>query len=603
MIAQAAEMSSDRSILSAMIELAFADRGGWEATIQQILRLEARVLDVERMTFWSLRKEEKTLVCEMAYQRTTGDFERGFTLEIGGHERDFGIIMQSEPVICENCRDVPSLHIFRDYIQAHEITSVLAYPVRANGQLAGILCSEHVGRPRGWSTSDQQFAAAVAQAASAALEARARSKAQESALRAEFFDRTSRTVNETLDVDQVARVAIALALPKLADGADILLVEEHGIERVAFDYVTEKGRVVLGAFLPLGPVAPDNVAIHLPSRVIAGRSSILVQDVGEGFAARLQAPELVRAMNELGIRSMLSVPLLVGERVTGVITMGTAARRYDIDDLGVGEEFARRLASALENARLHGRLCAAVECAEAAVRARDEFIALAGHELRTPLTTARLTAQKLVRRSPNNPGDDVHRIAALLLRQLKRLEDLSAGMLDAARFPEHKLPLSRARADLADIARDAAEGFEPLLQREGCSLMILHADTPVVGEWDAAQLQRAVSSLLDNAMKFGAGKPVDVAVRREGNDAILSVTDHGQGVPADRVAHIFDAFERAVPVSNYGGLGLGLFIARSIVESHGGRLTVDNHPGEGATFTARLPLEPPPPSATDNHPA
>jgi signal transduction histidine kinase len=98
-------------------------------------------------------------------------------------------------------------------------------------------------------------------------------------------------------------------------------------------------------------------------------------------------------------------------------------------------------------------------------------------------------------------------------------------------------------------------------------------------------------------LKFGGGKPVEVSVRREGNDAILSVLDHGQGVPPDRIAQIFDAFERAVPASNYGGLGLGLFIARSIVESHGGKLTVDNHPGEGATFTARLPLEPPGASA------
>jgi signal transduction histidine kinase len=112
----------------------------------------------------------------------------------------------------------------------------------------------------------------------------------------------------------------------------------------------------------------------------------------------------------------------------------------------------------------------------------------------------------------------------------------------------------------------------------------------VVGDWDAAQLEQMLSSLLDNAAKFGAGQPVEVAVQREGEDAMLSVRDHGQGIPVDRIPCIFGEFERAVSLDHHGGLGLGLFIARAIVEAHGGRLTVETRPGEGATFTARLPL-------------
>ncbi len=103
-------------------------------------------------------------------------------------------------------------------------------------------------------------------------------------------------------------------------------------------------------------------------------------------------------------------------------------------------------------------------------------------------------------------------------------------------------------------------------------------------------LERVLSSLLDNAVKFGAGKPVEVAVQREGDDATLRVRDHGEGIAPDRIHRIFEAFERAVSADNYGGLGLGLFIARAIVERHGGTLTVESGLGEGATFTARLPL-------------
>jgi signal transduction histidine kinase len=597
MIRDVEAMGSDRSILAAMIELASTDRGDWEVTIQNILRMEARVLDVERVSFWTVRDEGKTLVCEMAYQRTTGVFERGFTLAVG--ER-FEALLSSEPFASEDCRSDPRVRSFRSYVEARSISSLLAFPVWARGNLAGVLCHEHVGPPRSWSTSDQRFAAVVAQTASAALEARAREKAQEGALRAEFLDQTSRTLSETLEVDEVARRAVALTVQKLGDWADILLVEEDGIRRVAFDHVTAEGRALLAPLLPLQRIVPGGSLYHLKERAIASRDSILLPDISEGYVAELHDPEIASAIRRLGARSLICVLMFVGERIIGIITMATAARRYGIDDLGLAEEFARRVAAAFENAQLHQRLHAAMQSAQAAaqrakaaVRARDEFIMLAGHELRTPLTALQLTAQKLVRRSSNAPSEDVVRIAGRIVKQLERLERLNAQMLDARRISVHRLPLSRAPTDLAEIARDAAETFEPVLRRGGSPLLV-QADAPVVGDWDATQLEQLLSSLLDNAAKFGAGKPVEIAIQREGDDATLSVRDHGQGIPPDRMPHIFEAFERAVSSTHYGGLGLGLFIARAIVEGHGGRLTVDSHPGEGATFTARLPLRAPP---------
>jgi signal transduction histidine kinase len=123
--------------------------------------------------------------------------------------------------------------------------------------------------------------------------------------------------------------------------------------------------------------------------------------------------------------------------------------------------------------------------------------------------------------------------------------------------------------------------------------LVLRAEAPVVGTWDAPQLELVVSNLIDNAAKFGAGKPVEVSVRRQGDDATLTVHDQGSGIPPDRVAHIFDAFARAVPPEHYGGLGLGLYISKAIVDAHGGRLTVESRPGEGSTFVASLPLNAP----------
>jgi signal transduction histidine kinase len=229
---------------------------------------------------------------------------------------------------------------------------------------------------------------------------------------------------------------------------------------------------------------------------------------------------------------------------------------------------------------------------------RDEFIALAGHELRTPLTALRLTAQRLGRRAVNAPREESDSMVGRLLKQLERLERLETQMLGAAQVSARRHALVRAPADLAEIARETADTFSAPVRQQGCRIAV-QAEEPVVGEWDAAQLEQVISSLLDNAVKFGSGKPVEIAVQRDGDDASVSVTDHGPGIPPNRILDIFRAFERAVSASHYGGLGLGLYIAKAIVEGHGGTLTVDNHPGEGATFTARLPLSPKPAAPLD----
>ncbi len=214
---------------------------------------------------------------------------------------------------------------------------------------------------------------------------------------------------------------------------------------------------------------------------------------------------------------------------------------------------------------------------------------LAGHELRTPLTALQLSTEDLVRRAPD---ERTGRSARNILQQVKRLDRLSSQMLDAARVASGmQFPCSPAPTDLAAVARETGEALRALLASRGCTL-VLRADEPVVGVWDATQLDEMLACLLDNAAKFGAGNPVEIAVGHDDGGATLSVADHGQGIPPDRLANIFEKFERAAPATRYGGLGLGLFIAKAIAEAHGGGLSVENRPGDGVTFTAHLPLQP-----------
>jgi len=116
----------------------------------------------------------------------------------------------------------------------------------------------------------------------------------------------------------------------------------------------------------------------------------------------------------------------------------------------------------------------------------------------------------------------------------------------------------------------------------------------VTGSWDPLRMEQIITNLLSNALKYGAGKPVDVVVQRDGGTARVLVRDRGIGIDPDARERIFGRFERAVSSRHYGGLGLGLFLARRIVEAHGGRIAVDSAPGEGATFAIELPIAGPP---------
>jgi signal transduction histidine kinase len=240
---------------------------------------------------------------------------------------------------------------------------------------------------------------------------------------------------------------------------------------------------------------------------------------------------------------------------------------------------------AIENSRLYRE-------AQEAVRARDEFLSIASHELKTPLTTLQLQIQGLARKLKSS-GDQpalqglVARVATSE-RQVERLTALINNLLDISRITAGRLDLDLEPVDLAAVAREAAARFREDLARAGCVLE-LRADGECVGQWDRLRLEQVVTNLLSNAAKYGAGRPIEIEV--DGGDATarFSIRDHGIGIPAEHQARIFERFERAVSDRHYGGLGLGLWIVRQIVDAFGGTIQVESQAGAGSTFTVLLP--------------
>ena len=282
--------------------------------------------------------------------------------------------------------------------------------------------------------------------------------------------------------------------------------------------------------------------------------------------------------------STTEVPLVARGRRLGSLTFGwsTAARRDDPVNVALARDLAGRAAMAIDNARLYLD-------AQTAVGLRDEFLSVASHELRTPLTPLVMSLQALDDALLKDTSPELrHKMVSVAVRQVERLTTLVDQLLDATRIGFGALRLEREELELGAVVQGVVDGFAPQLARAGCATTVTHGQ-PVIGCWDKDRIEQVVESLLSNAVKFAGGEPIELTVDVVGDRARLVIHDRGIGIAPARQPHIFERFERAVPTRNYGGLGLGLYISKSIVEAHGGTIAVESSPGYGTTFTVELP--------------
>jgi len=266
--------------------------------------------------------------------------------------------------------------------------------------------------------------------------------------------------------------------------------------------------------------------------------------------------------------------------VSGVITLvAPPERTYTKVDCAFVEELARRISLSLDNARLF-------DGAREALNSRDEFLAIAAHEIRGPLTSIHLAAQGLLGKalSPEATRSALDVIEC----EDRRLGRFVDDLLDLGRARTGQLYLTLQDVDMGTVVRNVVSRMAADCAQAGSPVSVKTAGD-LMGHWDSVRLEQVITNLLSNAIKFGRGKPVEIVAEPRNGRVRVRVTDHGIGIETAVLPKIFDRFERAVEARNYGGLGLGLHIAKTIVDGLGGTLTVESQPGHGATFTLELP--------------
>lgn len=385
--------------------------------------------------------------------------------------------------------------------------------------------------------------------------------------RARFLSEASRVLGASLELRDVLSRVCALVVPAAADLCAVHVSREDAPLREVAAVPVLRERIERK-----GPHALDTLGA---AQVLASGSPV-------------SCPPSDGDPERLGLARCISVPLVSRGQLLGVLTLG----QLPGSDPGIfSDELVRELASrvalAADNARLY-------EEAREAIRLRDEFLSVASHELRTPLTPLNLKLG-LVRRMAEQAGEGTLPAAQVAVdigiaaRHVQRLTNLVDHLLDVTRIRAGRLQLQLELVDLADVVRDTAARLASVAAESGCIIEV-EAPERCTGIWDRMRLEQIATNLLTNALKYGAGKPVQLTLdEREPGRVVLSVRDAGVGMEPSVLDRIFGRFERGHSGRNYPGLGLGLYITRQIVTALEGTISVESAPGKGSTFRVVLP--------------
>ncbi|MDQ5847272.1 MAG: GAF domain-containing protein, partial [Acidobacteriota bacterium] len=412
----------------------------------------------------------------------------------------------------------------------------------------------------------------------------ARGEAEKLSKQLESVHRMTDTALAYLSVEEVLGESLNRIREVLkVDTVAILLLETEGDELVAWAAQGLEEEVETGVRIPVGK--------GFAGRIVAELRPIVIDDITK---ADVQNPLL----REKGIKSLLGVPLLLEGRPTGVLHVGKLEfAHFTDDDVKLLELAADRIALAVENARLYEVERTARAEAEAANRAKDEFLTILSHELRTPLTP--IIGWVHMMQNGILPDEEFIRVLSIVNRNAYSLKRLINDLLDMSAILSGKMRIEEAPVSLASVLKESMETMRPYAQDSKVQLRLKIADEAATATvtGDRSRLNQTFCNLLHNAIKFSPpGGHVQVSFEANETGALIRVEDQGEGISSEFLPRVFDRFrqEDGSRTRSFGGLGLGLALVKSFVEAHGGKVEAASEgQGKGSFFEVKLPRENP----------
>lgn len=370
-------------------------------------------------------------------------------------------------------------------------------------------------------------------------------------------------------------------------GGILIFSEDIGAKKRADDDLKRWRHVFQNAAWGMSLATPDNRFIEVNRAFAEMHGTETGEWVGRSLLdmfddeSRARLPKLAERVHETGHIEYESTHKRKDGSLFPVLTQVTAFKDDD------GQVVFR--AANFQDITLRKRYEAELK---SAIALRDEFLAIAAHELRTPLTALSLQLESLALAFARGPLDDASAASRKVTKataQTQRLKFLVNTLLDVSRIATGHLQLDMAEVELAGLIQEVCDRLEETAARAGSRIRVDASPTDrVLG--DRLRLDQALTNLVSNAIKYGAGKDILVSSASEASRVRIDVQDDGIGVSARDAERIFGRFERAVSSEHYGGLGLGLFIANQVVTAHGGSIELRSQEGQGTTFTVWLPI-------------
>jgi PAS domain S-box-containing protein len=474
-------------------------------------------------------------------------------------------------------------------LRALAVQSLLCVPLQARGRTLGALTMLLAESGRSFDETDLSFAEAFAGWVALAIDnaqlyaqgAAARAAADRAHGRLESLARVSDRIATALDPQQALRALAEHVVPAFADFCITYAADERAIHHLGFAHRDPAKTALVEALARAGRVSIEDP--WGPGQVVRTGQPCLTSEFSIEVAHAIE-PKPRHHEQLLALRpcSIMVVPLNARGRTLGAIAfMATAesGRRFQDEDLRLAMDLATRAALLVDNTRLYAE-------ARSAVRARDDMIAVVSHDLRDPLQSIAATAELL---HLDKKGDRTESIEIIGLAS-RQMQLLVQDLLDVSRIDSGQLAIKKSRVDLARLAQQVQTLFQPQADARHVLLSSENGDDvpPVIG--DGHRIQQVLSNLMGNALNFvPTGGRIQIGTQRRGNFVRVSVQDNGTGIPEEQISRVFDRFWRGDQTRGLGA-GLGLAVAKGIVEAHGGRIEVESRLGIGSTFSFTLPV-------------